>query len=110
MSRANQRSLNSPSFKLYVNPTFSYIDNLGGWVLIEQLLGGDLHKNNPFMKEMHKITSQPNYFNSLTLLCGAYASGDTHLACVVCICVRGLQLPTWKACVTPMAKTPHYSL
>jgi hypothetical protein len=38
---------------------------------------GNLHRNNPFLKEKYRLTLWTNYFTHLTLLCGVIPIGAT---------------------------------
>jgi hypothetical protein len=68
------------------------------WLSIAQLTC-DFHKNNPLVKVM---TLKRNYFFSLTLLCGSYASSTT-LYCVASMwsshtsCLCGVYVRAWPA-------------
>jgi hypothetical protein len=55
---------------------------------------GDLHKNDPKVKEKHRLTLRWNYFTNLTLLCGAPPTGATH-AHVTPFRPAPLSQPTW---------------
>jgi hypothetical protein len=57
--------------------------------------GGNLHKNNPFIKEKHRLTFRRNYFTHLTVLCDAPLIGATpHW--VAPMRATPLTRPTWR--------------
>jgi hypothetical protein len=67
---------------------------------------GDLHKNNPKLKEKHRLTLRRNYFTDLTLLCGAPLTGATH-AHVAPLALAPHTHPTWPVdaeLVTPIRR------
>jgi hypothetical protein len=70
----------------------------------------------PFMGKMHKMTLQPNYFTSLTLLCDVLATDATPvyaapMGAAPHIIGRQAQAATYDrmcgVCVTPLRREPH---